>query len=121
MTGMNKLMYLIMFVTVCIFVLLLPLMDYIPRNSWAVKLSDVPVFAPPPSQEKTRIIFTSRVAETAKQESDLESHIRVPITWTKEQTMVNILTVRMPALTTSEAITVRLICTHLVIWMDTPP
>jgi len=89
MTGMNKLMYLIMFVTVCIFVLLLPLMDYIPRNSWAVKLSDVPVFAPPPSQEKTRIIFTSRVAETAKQESDLESHIRVPITWTKEQTVVN--------------------------------
>jgi len=50
-------MYLIMFVTVCIFVLLLPLMDYIPRNSWAVKLSDVPVFAPPPSQEKTRIIL----------------------------------------------------------------
>jgi len=31
MTGMNKLMYLIMFVTVCIFVLLLPLMDYIPE------------------------------------------------------------------------------------------
>lgn len=92
MTGMNKLMYLIMFVTVCIFVMLLPLMDYIPRNSWAVKLSDVPVFAPPPAQEKTRIIFTSRVAETAKQESDLESHIRVPITWTKEQTVVNILT-----------------------------
>jgi len=92
MTGMNKLMYLIMFVTVCIFVMLIPLMDYIPRNSWAVKLSDVPVFAPPPSQEKTRIIFTSRVAETAKQESDLESHIRVPITWTKEQTVVNILT-----------------------------
>jgi len=66
MTGMNKLMYLIMFVTVCIFVMLLPLMDYIPRNSWAVKLSDVPVFAPPPAQEKTRIIFTEPRGRNSK-------------------------------------------------------
>ncbi|WP_156802640.1 hypothetical protein [Coprothermobacter platensis] len=85
-------MNIIMVFTICVFVLIFPLIDTLPRNTWAVKLSDMPLFSPPKSQEETRLIFATKVLDSAKQESDLESHIRIPIIWNKDQTIINVLT-----------------------------
>lgn len=85
-------MNIMMVFAVCVLILLFPLMDTLPRNTWAVKLTNMPLFSPPPAQQKTRLIFTQKVLNSAVQESDLESRIRVPVTWSKDQIIINVLT-----------------------------
>ncbi|NPV88334.1 hypothetical protein HPY42_02230 [Coprothermobacteraceae bacterium] len=95
---MHKLWRAAITLTVCGFLLCSLLVDYWPRNSWAVKLASLPLFTPPAAQQHTRLLFTESISNEAIQESDLESRMTVPLLWRREQTILNILTGTHPGL-----------------------